>query len=61
VRVVNYRLYRLDGAGKISNAEWIEAPDDEQASREAHERADGGLCELWDRDRLVLRLERSPD
>jgi hypothetical protein len=25
-----YRLYRLDGAGKISAAEWIEVVDDEK-------------------------------
>jgi hypothetical protein len=49
----SYRLYRLDGAGKIISADWIEAADDEQARREASDRAEGGRFELWDRKRLV--------
>jgi hypothetical protein len=48
-----YRLYRLDGAGKISNAEWIEADADKEALRRASKLADGGRFELWERGRLV--------
>ena len=51
----NYRLYRLDGAGKISAAEWIEAAEDADALREAQGRADGGSFELWQKDRLIER------
>jgi hypothetical protein len=55
--VNNYRLYRLDGAGGINSAEWLEAADDEPASRRAAELCvDGGVVELWARDRLVVRL-----
>ena len=32
--MANYRLYRLDGAGKISSAEWLEAEDDADAERQ---------------------------
>ena len=53
--VTNYRLYRLDGAGRIAGADWIEAPDDEQAVRQARLRASGGRFELWDKQRLILR------
>ena len=49
----SYRLYRLDGAGKIISADWIEAADDEQAHREARDRTEGGRFELWDRKRLI--------
>jgi hypothetical protein len=52
-----YRLYRLDGAGKIVAAEWIEAEHDEDAVRHVAEAtpAIGGGYELWDRNRLVAR------
>ena len=51
----SYRLYRLDGAGKISAAEWIEAAEDGDALRQARGRADGGSFELWQKDRLIER------
>jgi hypothetical protein len=51
----NYRLYRLDGAGKIMSAEWVEAPDDDGARDEARSRSDSGSFELWEKNRLVER------
>jgi hypothetical protein len=52
-----YRLYRLDGVGKIVAAGWIEADHDEEAMRQAQEetRASGGTYELWERNRLVAK------
>jgi hypothetical protein len=50
----DYRLYCLDGAGRISLAEWIEAADDEAAIakvRELHRQA--LKCEIWQGQRLV--------
>ncbi len=55
LKLSNYRLYRLDGAGKITAAEWIEAAEDADALREAQGRVDGGSFELWQKDRLVER------
>jgi hypothetical protein len=55
----NYRLYRLDGAGKIMGAEWIEAAGDEDALRDVQSRASSGTFELWDKDRLVERIRTS--
>ena len=56
-RVPAYRLYRLDGAGKITNAEWIEADADEQALHHAKMMVDGTPSfELWERKRLVARF-----
>jgi hypothetical protein len=52
----NYRLYRLDGAGKIASAEWIEAEADVQALNEARSRAESTSFELWDKSRLVERF-----
>jgi len=56
-----YRLYRLDGAGKISAAEWIEAVDDDEARLRAHESLDGASYELWEQKRLVGRIASSQD
>lgn len=56
VRVLpNYRLYRLDGAGRISGAEWIEAADDDDARAKARADCGAGTYELWERYRLVER------
>lgn len=54
----NYRLYRIDGAGRISAAEWLEAPDDRSAEEQAARLCEnGGVAELWARDRLIARVE----
>jgi len=55
--LASYRLYRLDGAGKIIGAEWIEAADDKDAARQARARSSDATCELWDRSRLVARID----
>ena len=55
LRLPSYRLYRLDGAGRISGAEWIEATDDDQARAQARSRPSSGGYELWERYRLVER------
>jgi hypothetical protein len=48
-----YRLYRLDGAGSIVSADWIEADSDELALEQAHGRAGERRFELWQQNRLV--------
>lgn len=58
--MANYRLYRLDGAGKIDAAEWIEADDDVQALNLARGRGAGSPFELWYGKRLVVR-KADPD
>ena len=54
-----YRLYRLDGSGKIDSGEWIDASGEEAAIREAYARFPDGGFELWLRQRLVRREPRS--
>jgi hypothetical protein len=56
--VPTYRLYRLDGAGRISGADWVEAADDDDARLKAQNGPPCARYEIWDRDRLV---ERSAD
>jgi hypothetical protein len=53
-----YRFYGLDGAGKITTADWIPADDDEAAVAQARERSEGARFELWERSRLVCREPR---
>ena len=53
-----YRLYGLDGVGKVASAEWIEAEDDEAAIEAAKKMMDGYKYELWERSRLVIRFDR---
>jgi len=45
--VSTYRLYELDGAGKFSAAEWIEAADDAAATEAARALQKTCRCELW--------------
>ena len=57
--MTNYRLYRLDGAGKITNAEWVDASSDEDALIESRNRCGSGSFELWETNRLVERSRPS--
>ncbi len=52
----SYRLYRLDGAGKITTAEWVEAEHDGDALEQARARCKIGAYEIWERNRLVARM-----
>ena len=53
----NYRLYGLDGEGRIGLADWIEADDDDQAIAEAGKmRPKANRCEVWLNNRLVAKL-----
>jgi hypothetical protein len=54
----DYRLYCLDGAGRITLADWIEADSDEDAIEKARIKRQGARkCEIWERRRLVKTLD----
>ena len=55
--VTAYRLYWLDGAGKILTAEWLEAVDDDCALAEIRARNENLSCEVWEQRRLVGRID----
>jgi len=58
--MLDYKLYRLDGAGQIAGApEQFGATDDDAALVEAQGRCRGGAGELWEGRRLVKRLRAS--
>jgi hypothetical protein len=53
-----YRLYCLDGTGRISLADWIEATTDDEAIKEARHIKHGAVkCEIWQKDRLIAQIE----
>ena len=55
--VADYRLYGLDGVGKVASAEWIQADDDQAAIAAVEQTMDGHDCELWQGPRLIARLK----
>ena len=55
-----YRLYYLDGAGRVDTAEWVEAVDDSAAADAARRLLDKGVyAELWLGQRFVTRLDHN--
>lgn len=59
--MANFRLYRLDGAGKIASAEWLAADDDDQALEMARDLNAPTSLEIWDRNRFVGRVQPEAD
>lgn len=58
--MIEYRLYRRDGTGRILTApEVIVADDDQEALRLAHELL-AMPCEVWQESRLVAVIETAP-
>ena len=53
----SYRLYSFDGAGKITGAERLEATDDEWAVEAARVLKLGVRSEIWERNRMVAKVE----
>lgn len=59
--MATYRLYCLDGVGKVASAQWIEADDDSAAIDAAENLHAGRKCELWQGERLVATVEGRRD
>jgi len=59
--VREYRVYCFDGASRIMSADWISAINDAEAYIQTKTRLrDCFRVELWDRDRLVGRIDPPP-
>lgn len=52
----DYRLYCLDGASKITSAEWIDANSDDDAIIIARSLKKSVDCELWCRGRVIAKI-----
>ena len=58
--MADYRLYCLDPAGHIALADWLEADTDEEAVARAREmRPAAHKCEIWQKNRLIAKLNSS--
>ena len=57
--MAGYRLYTMDGAGRITSADWIDAPTDADAVAAARAMKPSTKCELWNQDRLVATIPPS--
>jgi hypothetical protein len=55
----SYRVFCLDGASRIRSVEVIKATNDAEAIVAAKELDQGLRREVWDRDRLVGRIDGS--
>lgn len=53
----NYRIYFLNGQGRIVRALDIDCADDDEARLKARELAVAEPVELWERTRLLGRFE----
>lgn len=60
--MAHYRLYRLDAAGRIASADWLEAENDNDAERRARDLCRPGdpALELWCGDRRVAVVDCPP-
>ena len=56
-----YRAYLIGDAGRVETATPIDATTDQDAIEQAKQLVDGHLVELWDRTRVVVRLEPARD
>lgn len=54
--MADYRMYCLDGADAIAQAEWIEADSDEQAVELVRDKKLRVRCEIWEDQRLVAEI-----
>jgi hypothetical protein len=54
--MATYRLYLMDGLGKIGTVEFLEAADDREAVHLACEMRLSVSAEIWDRDRFVAGI-----
>jgi hypothetical protein len=51
-----YRIYHLDGTGRVTAAEWLEAAGDEAAIDATRGENASVQCEVWQGRRLVTRI-----
>ena len=61
MRVTEYKIYCLDGAGKISHPpEYIDAQSDDEAVALLQAQRRPVRCEIWEHKRLVSRVPAYP-
>jgi hypothetical protein len=58
--MTDYRVYVLDSDGHFVRAILLDCPDDNAASESAKQFVDSDNIELWQRDRLIAKFDRTP-
>ena len=59
IKMPSYRIYILDSdTGHRAPGEWLDAADDDEATRLAHELAGKARCEVWLKTKLVAIVAR---
>lgn len=51
-----YRYYCLDQFGRLHNAQWFGARNDEEAISAIEAKHPASICEIWQGERLVAKL-----
>ncbi len=54
-----YRVYCYDAANRSLSSDFIEAVSDEEIVAQVKATGFGSMCEIWEGERLVARLEVS--
>jgi hypothetical protein len=52
----NYRYYCLDGIGRLHDAAWFYAENDDDAIKQIEAKHPDSKCEIWQGKRLVAKL-----
>ena len=52
----DYRYYCLDASGRLHEAEWFQAEDDEAAVSQIRNKHPDAKCEIWQGTRLVASI-----
>lgn len=59
--MLTYRFYVLEGGHVREPPQIYECPDDEAAAETAAQLSNRRMIEVWDRSRLVVRLEATDE
>lgn len=53
---MSYRVYCIDGAGRLHDPEWFDASSDDDAIAQIRARRADAKCEIWQARRLVASI-----
>jgi hypothetical protein len=60
-QMTDYRVYIVGRDGHFVSAIQLDCPNDNAAIESAKQFVNGHGIELWQRDRIVVKLDRKPD
>jgi hypothetical protein len=60
-QMTDYRVYIIGDDGHFVGAIQLDCPDDNAAIESAKQFVNGHDVELWQRDRIIAKLDRKPE